>query len=69
MKNVLKSPAKSVFIPLGLTTLASAADAGRISSDWRQQHRQFQTKNAGLLTKSVIQTIENENNRTKRWFS
>ena len=33
MKNVLKSPAKSVFIPLGLTTLASAADAGRISSD------------------------------------
>ena len=28
MKNVIKALAKSVFIPLGLTTAASAADAG-----------------------------------------
>ena len=28
IKNVIKSPAKSVLIPLGLTAAASAADAG-----------------------------------------
>ena len=40
MKNVLKSLAKGVFIPLGLTAAASAADSGieKKSKDQKWQH-------------------------------
>ena len=40
MKNVIKSFAKGVLIPLGLTAVATAADAGKHKKfqDLEQQH-------------------------------
>ena len=69
MKNVLNSLAKSVLIPLGLTTAASATDAaiqnkmfgsGR-PSDLNDIMKILKwLEESGLLIKGVSETTENE---------
>ena len=75
IKNVIKPLAKSVLIPLGLTTASSAADAGThkkilgsgttsliISSDEMEDIMKIviSLEDSGLLSKGVGETIENE---------
>ena len=52
MKNVLKTLAKSVLSPLGLTATASATDTAIYKKIFRSE--------SGLLIKSINETIENE---------
>ena len=78
MKNVLNSLAKSVLIPLGLTTAASATDAaiqkkmfgsGRPSdlNDIMKILKWFEE--SGLLIKGVSETIKNEAKNKNEEFS
>ena len=76
IKNVIKSLAKSVLIPLGLTAVASAGDAGIhkkilgsgnmttliISNDERKDIIKIVKflEDSGLLLKGVAETVQNE---------
>ena len=78
MKNVLNSLAKSVLIPLGLTTAASATDAaiqnkmfgsGR-PSDLNDIMKILKwLEESGLLIKGVSETTENEAKNKNEEFS
>ena len=83
MKNVIKSLAKSVLIPLGLTTAALASDAGRhkeilwsgtttliISNDEMQDIIKIvkSLEDFGLILKGVSETIQNEAKEQKGGF-
>ena len=85
IKNVIKSLAKSVLIPLGLTAAASAADAGIhkkilgsgnttliISNDEIHDIIKIvkSLEDSGLLLKGVSETVQNEAKEQKgRFFS
>ena len=83
IKSVIKSLAKSVFIPLGLTAAASAADAGvhkRIlgsstttlitSNEGMDDLIKIvkSLENNGLLIKGLTETVQNEVKEQKRGF-
>ena len=83
MKNVIKPLAISVLIPLGLSTAASAADAGihkkilgsgtttlMISNDEMKDIIRIvkSLEDPGLLLKGVIETIQNEAKEQKGRF-
>ena len=83
MKNVIKPLAKSVLIPLGLTTASSAADAGIhkktlgscnttliISNDEMEGIIKIvkSLEYSGLLLKGVSETIQNDAKEEKRGF-
>ena len=84
MKNVLKTQAKNVLIPLGLTTAASATDAAIhkkvfgsgattliISNEEMNGIMKIikSLKKSGLLRKGVSETIKNETKNKKKDFS
>ena len=84
MKDVIKSLAKSVLIPLGLTAAASAADAGIhnkilssgtttliISNDEMKYIIKVvkSLEDSAQLLKGVTQTIQNEPKKQKRFLS
>ena len=82
--NVIKPLAKSVFIPLGLTTAASAADAGIHKNIFGSGHNNTTTlisnhkmednkiikslKDSGLLLKGVTEAVQNEVKEQKGGF-
>ena len=83
MKNVLKTQAKNVLIPLGLTTAASATDAAIhkkmfgsgattliISNEEMNGIMKIikSLKKSGLLRKGVSETIKNEAKEQKEGF-
>ena len=83
MKNVIKPLAKSVLIPLGLNSAASAADAGIhkkilgsgtttliISNDEMEDIIKIvkSPEDSGLLLKGVSETIQNEAKEQKGGF-
>ena len=84
IKNVIKPLAKSVLFPLGLTTAASAADAGIhkkilgsgntttliISNDEMENIIKIvkSFENSGLLLKGVTETVQNEIKEQKGRF-
>ena len=83
MKNVIKPLAKSVLIPLRLTTAASAADAGvhkkilgsgntapLISNDEMEDIIEISKslEDSGFLLKGVSETIQNEAKEQKEGF-
>ena len=83
MKNVIKSLAKSILTPLGLTAAAAAADAGIhkkilgsgtttliISNDEMKDIIRIvkSFKDSGLLLKGVSETIQNEAKEQKEGF-
>ena len=83
IKNVIKSLAKSVLIPLGLTVAASAADAGIhkkilgsgnttliISNDEINDIIKIvkSLEDSGLLLKGVTETVQNEVKEQKGGF-
>ena len=83
IKNVITPWAKSVLIPLGLTTAASAADAGIhkkilgsenttliISNNEIEDLMEIvrSLEDSGLLLKGVTQTVENEVKEEKGGF-
>ena len=83
IKNAIKPLAKSVLIPLGLTALASAADAGIhkkilgsgtttiiISNDEMEDIIKIvkSLEDSGLLLKGVTETIQNEVKEQKGGF-
>ena len=83
MKNVIKSLAKSVLIPLGLTAAASATDAGihekilgsgtktlKILYDEMKDIIKIvkSLEDSDLLLKGVCETIQNEAKEQKGWF-
>ena len=83
IKNVIKTLAKSVLVPLGLTAAASAADAGIhkktlgsgtttliISNDEMGDIKKVlkSLEGSGLLLKGVSETIQNEATEQKRGF-
>ena len=84
IKNVIKSLAKSVLIPLGLTAVASAGDAGIhkkilgsgnmttliISNDERKDIIKIVKflEDSGLLLKGVAETVQNEVKEQKGGF-
>ena len=83
-KNVIKPLAESVWIPLGLTAAASAADAGIhkkvlgsgntttliISNDEINVIIRIvkSLEDSGLLLKEVTETVQNEVKEQKGWF-
>ena len=84
IKNVIKSLAKNVLIPLGLTAAASAADAGIhkkvlgsgdnttliISNDEMEDIIRIvkSLEDSGLLIKGVTETVQNEVKEQKGGF-
>ena len=83
MKNIIKPLAESVLIPLGLTTVASAADAGIhkiilgsgtttliISNDEMEGIMKIvrSLTDSSLLLKGVSETIQNEAKEQKGGF-
>ena len=83
MKNVLETLAKSVLIPLGLTTAASTTDAAihkkvfwagftkLIISNEEMNDLMKIVKSlevSGLLIKGISETIKNEAKKQKGWF-
>ena len=84
IKNVIKPLVKSVLIPLGLTAVASAADAGIhkkilgsgntatliISKDKMEDIIKISKylQDSGLLLKGVTETVQNEVKEQKRGF-
>ena len=83
MKNVIKSLAKSVLIPLGITPAASAVDVGMhkkilgsvnttiiVSNDELEDIIKLVTslEDSSLLLKGVIETIQNEAKEQKGEF-
>ena len=83
IKNVIKSLAKRILIPLGLTAAASAVDAGIhnnifgsgtttliISNDEMKDIIKIvkSLEDSGLLLKGVSETIQNEAEEQKRGF-
>ena len=84
IKNVIKSLAKRILIPLGLTAAASAVDAGIhnkiifgsgtttliISNDEMKDIIKIvkSLEDSGLLLKGVSETIQNEAKEQKRGF-
>ena len=83
LKNVIKALAESVLIPLGLTAVASAADAGIhkkllgsrnttliVSSDEIEGIIKIvkSLENSGLLLEGVIETVQNEVKEQKGRF-
>ena len=83
MKNLIKPSAKSVLIPLGLTTAASTADAGMhkkilgpgtatliISNNELESIIKIvkSLENSGLLLKGVSETIQKEDKEQKGGF-
>ena len=70
LKNVIKSLAKSVLIPRGLSAAASAADV-RIHKNVLDSGKSLvkSLADSGLLLKRVTATVQNEVNRTKRRIS
>ena len=83
IKNVIKTLAKSVLVPLGLTAAASAVDAGIhkktlgsgtttliISNDEMGDIKKVlkSLEGSGLLLKGVSETIQNEATEQKRGF-
>ena len=84
IKNVIKPLAKSVLFPLGLTTAASAADAGIhkkilgsgntttliISNDEIEEIIKIakSLEDSGLLLKGVTETVQNQVKEQKRGF-
>ena len=83
IKNVIKPLAQSVLIPLGLTTAASAADAGihkkilgsgntaLIISNEQRNHiiKMIEAlEDLNILLKGVTKTIINETKEEKGWF-
>ena len=84
IKNVIKPLAKSILIPLGLTAVASAADAGIhkkilgsgntttliISNDEMEDTIKIvkSLEDSGLLSKGVTETVQNEVKNKKEYF-
>ena len=83
IKNVIKSSAKSVLIPLRLTAAASAADAGIHKKDIRIRNNNFEnfkwrnewynencssTWNSNILLNGVTKTVQNEVKEQKGGF-
>ena len=83
IKNAIKPLAKSVSIPLGLTAVASAADAGihkkilgsgnttlLMPNDEMEDILKIvkSLEGSGLLLKGVSETIQNEAKEQKGWF-
>ena len=84
MKNVIKSLAKSVLVPVGLTEAASAADAGIhkkilgsghnttviVSNDEMEDILKIvkSLEDSGILLKGVSETIKNESKEQRGGF-